>query len=75
MLGIQVAIMLPYDPTGQKGPKIPLPDVVKVHEPKEEDAPVPLPMAPQQIPLQPQSQSQSQSQAQAQEAVAPTTTK
>lgn len=30
--------MLPWDPTGKTGPKTPQPDVVKVHEPKEEDA-------------------------------------
>lgn len=36
VLGVVVAIMLPSDPTGKKGPKTPLPDVVKVLEPKEE---------------------------------------
>jgi ribosomal protein uS3 len=58
MLGIQVSIMLPYDPRGERGPSLPLPDVVKVHEPKEEETAVPLhavqqvplPMPPQQIP-------------------------
>lgn len=32
--------MKDWDPTGKQGPKIPLPDVVTVHTPKEEDAPV-----------------------------------
>ncbi len=30
----QVKIMKDYDPTGRRGPKMPLPDVVKVIEPK-----------------------------------------
>lgn len=30
----QVRIMKDFDPTGKRGPKIPLPDVVKVLEPK-----------------------------------------
>jgi len=34
IMGIQVKIMLPWDPSGQKGPRDPLPDVVKVLEPK-----------------------------------------
>ena len=29
--------MKDWDPTGRQGPKMPLPDVVKVHEPKEEE--------------------------------------
>lgn len=37
VLGIKVAIMLPWDPTGKKGPKIPLPDVIRVLNPKKED--------------------------------------
>jgi len=37
VLGIRVAIMLPWDPLGKKGPKNPLPDVVKVLKPKKED--------------------------------------
>jgi len=36
VLGIKVAIMLPWDPAGKLGPKIPQPDVVKVNEPKED---------------------------------------
>eukprot|EP00775_Hariotina_reticulata_P013582 gene13582-13707_t len=35
VLGIK--IMKDWDPTGRQGPKEPLPDVVKVHEPKEEE--------------------------------------
>ena len=37
VLGIKVRIMKDWDPTGRQGPKMPLPDVVKVHEPKEEE--------------------------------------
>jgi len=37
IIGIKVSIMLPWDPTGKKGPKKPLPDVVKVLNPKKED--------------------------------------
>jgi ribosomal protein uS3 len=37
VLGIKVKIMKDWDPTGRQGPKEPLPDVVKVHEPKEEE--------------------------------------
>ena len=36
----QVKIMKEWDPTGKQGPKVPLPDVVTVHTPKEEDAPI-----------------------------------
>lgn len=36
VMGIKVSIMLPWDPTGVKGPKDPLPDVVRVLEPKPE---------------------------------------
>ena len=32
--------MKDWDPTGKQGPKIPLPDVVTVHTPKEDDGPV-----------------------------------
>jgi len=34
IMGIQVKIMLPWDPSGNTGPRDPLPDVVKVLEPK-----------------------------------------
>jgi len=37
VLGLQVKIMLPHDPSGKKGPKTPLPDVVRVLKPKKED--------------------------------------
>jgi len=40
VIGIKVQIMLPWDPTGRNGPKIPQPDVVKIREPKEEE-PIP----------------------------------
>ena len=31
----RATIMLPWDPTGKTGPKMPLPDQVVIHEPKE----------------------------------------
>merc|ERR1712178_492645 len=31
VLGVKVAIMLPWDPSGQLGPKVPQPDVIKVY--------------------------------------------
>lgn len=34
---LQVRIMKDWDPTGKQGPKTPLPDVVTVHTPKEEE--------------------------------------
>ena len=39
-LARQVKIMKEWDPSGKQGPKIPLPDVVTVHTPKEEEAPI-----------------------------------
>merc|ERR1719413_184137 len=39
MIGIKVSIMLPHDPAGVNGPKIPLDDVVTILEPKEEPSP------------------------------------
>merc|ERR1711920_8572 len=44
VLGIKVKIMLAHDPEGRMGPKIPLPDNVIVHEPRE-DVPVMQPAA------------------------------
>ncbi|WZY81620.1 hypothetical protein YC2023_028004 [Brassica napus] len=37
VLGIKVKVMLDWDPKGINGPKTPLPDVVIIHAPKEED--------------------------------------
>eukprot|EP00879_Flechtneria_rotunda_P032133 GHRR01035290.1.p1 GENE.GHRR01035290.1~~GHRR01035290.1.p1 ORF type:complete len:189 (-),score=69.09 GHRR01035290.1:205-771(-) len=37
VLGIKVRIMKDWDPSGRQGPRMPLPDVVKVQEPKEEE--------------------------------------
>jgi len=42
VLGIRVGIMLPYDPTGRAGCAALQPDVVTIHEPKEEE-PLPVP--------------------------------
>jgi len=36
MIGIKVTIMLAHDPAGKMGPKMPMPDAVIIHEPKEE---------------------------------------
>jgi len=45
MLGINVKIMLPHDPTGKEGPAVRLPDVVTVLDPKGEEV---LPVPPKQ---------------------------
>ncbi|OIW03468.1 hypothetical protein TanjilG_14693 [Lupinus angustifolius] len=37
VLGIKVKIMLDYDPKGKQGPKTPLPDIVTIYTPKEEE--------------------------------------
>merc|ERR1712070_1291437 len=36
MLGVKVKIMLAHDPEGKMGAKMPLPDNIIIHEPKEE---------------------------------------
>jgi len=50
IVGIKVKIMLPHDWSGKLGPKTPQPDVIKVYEPKEDDA-----MTPSTAPAIPQS--------------------
>jgi ribosomal protein S3 len=35
ILGVKVSIMLPHDPKGIQGPKIPLSDVITILEPKD----------------------------------------
>ncbi|RKO93098.1 ribosomal protein S3 [Blyttiomyces helicus] len=42
VLGIKVKIMLETDPTGKAGPKKPLPDMVTILEPKEDETPAPI---------------------------------
>ncbi|KAF4363570.1 hypothetical protein F8388_002111 [Cannabis sativa] len=37
VLGIKVKIMLDWDPKGKQGPMTPLPDIVTIHPPKEEE--------------------------------------
>jgi len=37
VLGIKVKIMLEWDPKGKQGPPTPLPDLVTIHPPKEEE--------------------------------------
>merc|ERR1712189_65528 len=39
VLGIKVKIMLPWDPAGKNGPRMPLPDHISIVEPKEEVLP------------------------------------
>merc|ERR1719440_460007 len=41
MIGIKVKIMMAHDPEGKMGPKLPMPDNVVVHEPKEDAIPAP----------------------------------
>ncbi|KAL8160235.1 hypothetical protein V2J09_001772, partial [Rumex salicifolius] len=41
VLGIKVKIMLDWDPKGKQGPTTPLPDVVIIHPPKEEETYIP----------------------------------
>ncbi|BBH08229.1 hypothetical protein PRUPE_7G202300 [Prunus persica] len=37
VLGIKVKIMLDWDPKGKQGPMTPLPDLVTIHQPKEDE--------------------------------------
>jgi small subunit ribosomal protein S3e len=37
VLGIRVKIMLDWDPKRKVGPKTPLPDIVTIHSPMEEE--------------------------------------
>merc|ERR1712032_179529 len=37
IIGVKVKIMLPYDPTGKKGVRKPLPDMITIHPAKEDD--------------------------------------
>ncbi|MBA0604111.1 hypothetical protein Gotri_020068 [Gossypium trilobum] len=37
VLGIKVKIMLDWDPKGKQGPMTPLPDLVTIHPPKDEE--------------------------------------
>lgn len=39
VLGIKVKIMLPHDPEGKSGPSAPLPDTIKIMEPKDDSTP------------------------------------
>lgn len=45
VLGIKVKIMLDWDPKGKQGPVTPLPDLVTIHPPKEEEHYVAPPVA------------------------------
>jgi len=55
IIGIQISIMLPWDVTGKRGPSKPLPDIVRVLEPKEDVVPQ-QPQQPAQQPPQAQQQ-------------------
>ncbi|KAF2304281.1 hypothetical protein GH714_029298 [Hevea brasiliensis] len=44
VLGIKVKIMLDWDPKGKVGPMTPLPDLVTIHPPKEEEEYIPPPV-------------------------------
>lgn len=46
VLGIKVKIMLDWDPKGKQGPMTPLPDLVTIHPPKEEEFIIPQVVAP-----------------------------
>ncbi|KAL8519752.1 hypothetical protein ACS0TY_010622 [Phlomoides rotata] len=46
VLGIKVKIMLDWDPKGKQGPITPLPGLVTIHPPKEEEFIIPQVMAP-----------------------------
>lgn len=37
VIGIKVKIMLDWDPKGKQGPKTPIPDIVTIHPPKDEE--------------------------------------
>ncbi|KAI3922273.1 hypothetical protein MKX01_005962, partial [Papaver californicum] len=56
VLGIKVKIMLDWDPKGKNGPMTPLPDVVTIHQPKDEEDFISRPslMAPTEIEMPPQ---------------------
>ena len=43
VLGIKVKIMLPHDPQGKIGPKMPLPDHIAIVEPKESEVKIEQP--------------------------------
>merc|ERR1712032_1051144 len=53
IIGVKVKIMLPYDPTGKKGVRKPLPDMIKIHPAKEDDE---ADVYPTQAPVQQQTQ-------------------
>ncbi|KAJ0961442.1 hypothetical protein J5N97_000191 [Dioscorea zingiberensis] len=46
VLGIKVKIMLDWDPKGKQGPTTPLPDLVTIHAPKDEEEFIQPPLAP-----------------------------
>ena len=48
MLGVKVRIMKPTDPEGRLGPKKALPDIIVVHEPKEQPTPAWKPNQPRE---------------------------
>ncbi|KAL3625306.1 hypothetical protein CASFOL_030760 [Castilleja foliolosa] len=49
VLGIKVKIMLDWDPKGKQGPTTPLPDLVTIHPPKEEEFIRPASIVPTEV--------------------------
>ena len=47
VLGIKVKIMLDWDPKGKQGPTTPLPDLVTIHPPKEDEVTITMREEPQ----------------------------
>jgi len=56
IIGVKVKIMMPTDPTGQRGIKIPLPDIVKINPPKVDEEVDFLPQNPQVLTTAPPAQ-------------------
>ncbi|GER49111.1 40S ribosomal protein S3, partial [Striga asiatica] len=52
VLGIKVKIMLDWDPKGKQGPTTPLPDLVTIHPPKEEEFIRPAAIVPTEVEVQ-----------------------
>ncbi|CAA0836826.1 40S ribosomal protein S3-3 [Striga hermonthica] len=52
VLGIKVKIMLDWDPKGKQGPTTPLPDLVTIHPPKEEEFIRPAAIVPTEFEVQ-----------------------
>ena len=51
VLGIKVKIMLDWDPKGKMGPPKPLPDLVTIHPPKDDEVYARAPALTQEVEL------------------------